>query len=315
VLELSYTAFDLSLFAKDCNYHGPPFKWDEERRLLLRSELDVAYFHLYGIERDDVDYIMETFPIVKRKDEEKYGEYRTKRVILEIYDEIAEAMRTGKPYQTRLDPSPGPPCDEDGNFIPMSRWDRANWPSHIHLPKEEMVEIPEIDESVLAAVSYPITETDKAICAAALAIVERANGLSSMDHLDALLFVTHPEWCRAFLPQTELTDFNAAVTNAPNALFIEPNQSIRWKDCRDYLEKHRAISVNRTMTEQPIKVETDLKKVKGKLPKGVDNVVVYALKALERVNELRKDLKSQTREQQNILRNFNQQHRQYALIA
>ncbi|MCC6652815.1 MAG: hypothetical protein IT348_16805, partial [Candidatus Eisenbacteria bacterium] len=31
----------------------------------------------------------------------------TKRVILEIYDAMAEAARTGKPYQTRLDPPPG----------------------------------------------------------------------------------------------------------------------------------------------------------------------------------------------------------------
>jgi hypothetical protein len=60
---------------------------NEERRFLLRCELDAAYFHLYVIERDDVDYIMETFPIVKRKDEKQYGEYRTKRVILEMYDE------------------------------------------------------------------------------------------------------------------------------------------------------------------------------------------------------------------------------------
>lgn len=56
-----------------------------------------------------VGYIMETFPIVKRKDEEKWGEYRTKRVILEIYDAIAAAMRTGIPYQTRLDPPPADP--------------------------------------------------------------------------------------------------------------------------------------------------------------------------------------------------------------
>ena len=63
----------------------------------------------YGIARDHVDYIMETFPIVKRKDEQKYGEYRTKRVILEIYDAIAEAIRTGKSYQTRLDPPPADP--------------------------------------------------------------------------------------------------------------------------------------------------------------------------------------------------------------
>jgi hypothetical protein len=52
---------------------------------------------------------MDTFPIVKRKDEEQFEEYRTKRVILEIYDEMAEAMRTGKPYQTRLDPPPADP--------------------------------------------------------------------------------------------------------------------------------------------------------------------------------------------------------------
>ena len=39
----------------------------------------------------------------------KYGEYRTKRVILEIYNALAEAMRTGKPYQTLLDPPPADP--------------------------------------------------------------------------------------------------------------------------------------------------------------------------------------------------------------
>jgi len=84
-----------------------PFTWDEGRRFLIRCELDATYFHLYDIARDDVDYIMETFPIVKRKDEQKYGEYRTKRVILEMYDQMAEAMQSGKTYQTWLDPPPG----------------------------------------------------------------------------------------------------------------------------------------------------------------------------------------------------------------
>jgi len=126
--ELTYTAWDLQPFARDCGYDGPPFKWDEERRFLLRCELDAAFFHLYlgnpeewqsqgspellryfPTTRDAVAYIMETFPIVKRKDEAKYGEYRTKRVILDIYDEMAEAIRTGKPYQTRLDPPPADP--------------------------------------------------------------------------------------------------------------------------------------------------------------------------------------------------------------
>ena len=105
-LELTYTAWDMEPFAKDCGYNGPPFRWDEERRFLLRCELDAAYFHLYSIERDDVDYIMETFPIVRRKDEKQYGEYRTKRVILEMYDEMRRAMETGEVYRTRLVPGP-----------------------------------------------------------------------------------------------------------------------------------------------------------------------------------------------------------------
>lgn len=52
---------------------------------------------------------METFLIVKRKDEQIYGEYRTKRVILECYDAMEEAMKLGRPYQTILDPSPADP--------------------------------------------------------------------------------------------------------------------------------------------------------------------------------------------------------------
>jgi len=127
VLELTYTAWDLESFAKDCGWFGPPFRWDEERRFLLRCELDAAFFHLYlGPEiewrqqpvnvrnafptpRHAVDYIMDTFPIVRRKDEAKGGDYRTKRIILEIYDTLAESLRTGRPYQTRLDPPPANP--------------------------------------------------------------------------------------------------------------------------------------------------------------------------------------------------------------
>ena len=107
VLELSFTAWDMEPFARDLKDSGPPFRWDEERRFAMRAELDAAFFHLYGIERDDVDYIMETFPIVKRKDEQRYGSFRTKELILDVYDAMAEAMRTGVPYQTILDPPPG----------------------------------------------------------------------------------------------------------------------------------------------------------------------------------------------------------------
>jgi hypothetical protein len=107
VLELTYTAWDMEPFARDLGDDGPPFHWDDERRLVMRAELDALFFHLYGIDRDDVDYIMETFPIVKRKDIATHGTYRTKNLILDIYDATAAAVRAGKPYQTRLDPPPG----------------------------------------------------------------------------------------------------------------------------------------------------------------------------------------------------------------
>jgi len=69
--------------------------------------MDAAFFHLYGIERDDVEYIMETFPVVQRREIERYGSFRTKELILQVYDAMTEAERTGHPYRTLLDPPPG----------------------------------------------------------------------------------------------------------------------------------------------------------------------------------------------------------------
>lgn len=171
VLELSYTARDLNGFGSDCGYSGPPFRWDENRRFLVRCELDAAFLHLYlgapqkwtesgspellryfPTPRKAVEYVMETFPIVKRKDEAKCGSYRTKETILSIYDEMAEAIAANEAavaagrqatavYRTRLDPPPGPPADAAGSFLPLPEWKPGqprpiNWPRHIHAPRE-----------------------------------------------------------------------------------------------------------------------------------------------------------------------------------
>jgi hypothetical protein len=141
VLELTYTAWDLQPFAQDVGYDGAPFVWDEERRFLMRCELDALYFHLYQIQRDDVNYIMDTFSIVKRKDIARTsdengegGEYLTKRIILEMYDQMAAlpSMHVPAPkdesatyavpdvsqWQTWLNPPPADPSvahQETGN--------------------------------------------------------------------------------------------------------------------------------------------------------------------------------------------------------
>lgn len=82
VLKLTYTAHDMAPFAKDMGHDGPPFTWDEGERRHSRARLDAIYFMLYGIGRDDADYILGTFPIVKREDEAAHGRYLTRDLIL-----------------------------------------------------------------------------------------------------------------------------------------------------------------------------------------------------------------------------------------
>jgi Eco57I restriction-modification methylase len=109
VLELNFTSWSLRKFATAVGHRASPFRWDLERRVFIRAELDAAFFLLYGLGREDVDYVMDAFPIVRRKDEQAHGEYLTKRLILEIHDEMADAIATARPYKTRLDPPPADP--------------------------------------------------------------------------------------------------------------------------------------------------------------------------------------------------------------
>lgn len=69
---------------------------------ILRAELDALMFHVYGISRDDADYILETFPIVKRKDVAAHGEYRTKHLILEAYDRLASDLPKSSPTAQQI---------------------------------------------------------------------------------------------------------------------------------------------------------------------------------------------------------------------
>ncbi|MFE7575531.1 Eco57I restriction-modification methylase domain-containing protein [Streptomyces sp. NPDC057521] len=108
VLELTCTAHDMGPFAADLGDTGGPFRWDEERRRRIRAELDAFFFHLYGVGRADTAYILDTFPIVRRKDEARYGGYRTKDLILTAYDHMAASgIATGGTYTSPLSPPPG----------------------------------------------------------------------------------------------------------------------------------------------------------------------------------------------------------------
>lgn len=107
ITELGYTSSDVGALAGWLGTGGEPFAWNTARRALLRAELDAAFMHLFGLERNEVDHLLDTFPILMRKDIATHGEYRTKRLILEVYDAMQKAIDSGTDYQTMLDPPPG----------------------------------------------------------------------------------------------------------------------------------------------------------------------------------------------------------------
>lgn len=118
ILELTYTAKDMAPWATalisgwklDNGNWKPgtpepirrsplvPFPFDQERRAVLRAELDAYYARLYGLDRDELRYILdpedvmgkdypsETFRVLKDREIREYGEYRTQRLVLEAWD-------------------------------------------------------------------------------------------------------------------------------------------------------------------------------------------------------------------------------------
>ncbi|MFV9443532.1 Eco57I restriction-modification methylase domain-containing protein [Pseudomonas aeruginosa] len=100
VLELTYTAHDLSSWAQDLGYDGEPFPFDPDRRATLRAELDAWYAKLYGLTRDELRYILdpadimgecypsETFRVLKKKEQGEFDEYRTQRLVLAAWDKL-----------------------------------------------------------------------------------------------------------------------------------------------------------------------------------------------------------------------------------
>lgn len=89
--------------ARDLGHDVPPFSWDEDRRAHLRAELDAFHARAYGLTRDELRYILdpasvmgadypsETFRVLKQKEMQLYGEYRTERRVLEAWCRLSAA--------------------------------------------------------------------------------------------------------------------------------------------------------------------------------------------------------------------------------
>lgn len=94
VLHLSYTANDLAAFAHDLGYAGAPFAWDADDRRHRMARLDALYFRLYGLDRDEAAYVLDTFPIVREHDLAAFNRYRTKDLVLGYMNALAAGDTT-----------------------------------------------------------------------------------------------------------------------------------------------------------------------------------------------------------------------------
>jgi hypothetical protein len=95
VLELSYTSWRLQPYAQEMHDSGSPFRWNPQRRALLRADLDAAFLHVYGLSRPEAEHILDSFPVVRRYEERDHGEYRTRRLVLDAYDRMGDAVAGG----------------------------------------------------------------------------------------------------------------------------------------------------------------------------------------------------------------------------
>ena len=102
--ELSYVTHSLTGIAFDLGRETTPFSFDLQRRAVLQAELDAMYFHLYGFTYDEVEYALDTFPIVKKRDIENFDYYKTQDEILRIYRDLKvdskpkrEGIQVGNP--------------------------------------------------------------------------------------------------------------------------------------------------------------------------------------------------------------------------
>ena len=94
----------------------PPFPWNPERRAQLRAELDAYYARLYGLTRDELRYILdpadvmgedypsETFRVLKKNEIQEFGEYRTQRLVLDAWDQLANLSSSTQPLEVAYSP-------------------------------------------------------------------------------------------------------------------------------------------------------------------------------------------------------------------
>lgn len=90
VLKLTCTANDMQPLAEAAGFDPPVHKWDPAERLQLLAELDAAFFLLYGLDRDEMEYVLGTFTGLDRAEDMMPGMPSHGAAIRTAYERLAE---------------------------------------------------------------------------------------------------------------------------------------------------------------------------------------------------------------------------------
>lgn len=83
-----------------------PYVYDTDRRAVLQAELDAIFSHLYGLTTEELRYILdpedicgqgcinETFRVLKDNEIRQFGEYRTKRLVLDAWNRFGYSSKS-----------------------------------------------------------------------------------------------------------------------------------------------------------------------------------------------------------------------------
>jgi hypothetical protein len=210
--------------------------------------------------------------MARRNADEAQGEYRTKRVILEIYDAMAEAIRVGKPYETRLDP---PPAD----------------PRVAHPSQRKAVAVDPL---------FPSTQRHKLLCGALLDLIAADPGLRASAYLEALVLVTNTGLCAKLLHPNEQKTLKALVRNAPDDLVRSQDKSLHWYNVRAVLAANGAIEVSGSGNSEVFKPGPRRLDLRLTYPTISADLIAHVVKATKSLRELQEVGAAQTQETKQI---------------
>ncbi|UCE66359.1 MAG: N-6 DNA methylase [Candidatus Zixiibacteriota bacterium] len=94
VLKLSCTSNDMIPLAEAAGFEPTVWSWKPDERKILMAELDAAYFIMYSISREDVEYILSTFSGIQKEKDGFFEAASTYDLILKYYDLFKEKMKS-----------------------------------------------------------------------------------------------------------------------------------------------------------------------------------------------------------------------------